>query len=279
MLEGREVKPSKIKAVEDLAELIKKYRVLGIINLRKTPAAALQKIKSSLKDKMLVKVAKKSTIVFALDKVGKNNLKDYVNVSPALILTNEDPFKIYLALERNKTLIFAKSGDKAPEDIVIKEGPTDLPPGPAISTLTKVKLPAKVVGGTISILRDKVICKAGEEIDLDVASALQLLKLKTLRVGLDVVVMEGGGKVYTKDQLYIDVERLMSDIRIASMNALNLSLNIEYPTKENIKLMVIMAHLNAKALEKVIGSEKEESKEDDLKQEESPESQEGEKKE
>ena len=279
MLEGREVKPSKIKAVEDLAELIKKYRVLGIINLRKTPAAALQKIKSSLKDKMLVKVAKKSTIVFALDKVGKNNLKDYVNVSPALILTNEDPFKIYLALERNKTLIFAKSGDKAPEDIVIKEGPTDLPPGPAISTLTKVKLPAKVVGGTISILRDKVICKAGEEIDLDVASALQLLKLKTLRVGLDVVVMEEGGKVYTKDQLYIDVERLMSDIRIASMNALNLSLNIEYPTKENIKLMVIMAHLNAKALEKVIGSEKEESKEDDLKQEESPESQEGEKKE
>jgi large subunit ribosomal protein L10 len=279
MLEGREVKPSKIKAVEDLAELIKKYRVLGIINLRKTPAAALQKIKSSLKDKMLVKVAKKSTIVFALDKVGKNNLKDYVNVSPALILTNEDPFKIYLALERNKTLIFAKSGDKAPEDIVIKEGPTDLPPGPAISTLTKVKLPAKVVGGTISILRDKVICKAGEEIDLDVASALQLLKLKTLRVGLDVVVMEEGGKVYTKDQLYIDVERLMSDIRIASMNALNLSLNIEYPTKENIKLMVIMAHLNAKALEKVIGSEKEESKEDDLKQEESPESREGEKKE
>jgi len=279
MLEGREVKPSKIKAVEDLAELIKKYRVLGIINLRKTPAAALQKIKSSLKDKMLVKVAKKSTIVFALDKVGKNNLKDYVNVSPALILTNEDPFKIYLALERNKTLIFAKSSDKAPEDIVIKEGPTDLPPGPAISTLTKVKLPAKVVGGTISILRDKVICKAGEEIDLDVASALQLLKLKTLRVGLDVVVMEEGGKVYTKDQLYIDVERLMSDIRIASMNALNLSLNIEYPTKENIKLMVIMAHLNAKALEKVIGSEKEESKEDDLKQEESPESQEGEKKE
>jgi len=279
MLEGREVKPSKIKAVEDLAELIKKYRVLGIINLRKTPAAALQKIKSSLKDKMLVKVAKKSTIVFALDKVGKNNLKDYVNVSPALILTNEDPFKIYLALERNKTLIFAKSSDKAPEDIVIKEGPTDLPPGPAISTLTKVKLPAKVVGGTISILRDKVICKAGEEIDLDVASALQLLKLKTLRVGLDVVVMEEGGKVYTKDQLYIDVERLMSDIRIASMNALNLSLNIEYPTKENIKLMVIMAHLNAKALEKVIGSEKEESKEDDLKQEESPESREGEKKE
>lgn len=268
MLEGREVKPRKIKAVEDLAELMKKYRVLGILTLTKTPSAVLQNIKSGLKDKLLVKVAKKSTILFALDKIGREDLKKYIDVSPALLLTNDDPFKIYLALEKNKIPIYAKPGDIAPEDILIKAGPTDLPPGPAISTLTKVKLPAKVAGANINILRDKVICEAGKEIDVDVSSVLQLLKIKTLEVGLNVVVMDEEGNIYTKEQLYIDDERLMSDIKIALINAINLSINVEYPTKQNIELMIMIANMNAKALESVIGTEKHEEKKEEEKTEE-----------
>ena len=268
MLEGREVKPRKIKAVEDLAELMKKYRVLGILTLTKTPSAVLQNIKTGLRDKILVKVAKKSTILFALDKIGREDLKQYIDVSPALLLTNDDPFKIYFALEKNKIPIYAKPGDIAPEDILIKAGPTDLPPGPAISTLTKVKLPAKVVGANINILRDKVICEAGKEIDVDVSSVLQLLKIKTLEAGLNVVIMDEEGKIYTKEQLYIDDERLMSDIKIASMNAMNLSINVEYPTKQNIELMIMIANMNAKALESVIGTEKQEEKKEEEKTEE-----------
>ena len=118
MLEGREVKPRKIKAVDDLVELIKGHRVLGILTLRKTPAAALQKIKSDLKDRLMVKVARKSTILFALEKMQREDLKQYIGDSPALLLTNDDPFKISIALEKNKTAIFAKPGDVAPNDII-----------------------------------------------------------------------------------------------------------------------------------------------------------------
>lgn len=261
MLEGREVKQSKIDAVKNLAGLIRKYRVIGVLSLNKTPSAVLQNMKSKLKDKMLVMVAKKSTILFALDQVDKKDLKKFVDVSPALLLTNEDPFKLYLSLEKNKSIIYAKPGDIALQDVEVKAGPTDLPPGPAISTLAKIKLPAKVQGPTISIIRDRVVCKAGEEINIDIASVLRLLKIKTQKVGLNVVVMDEEGRLYTNEQLYIDEERLLSDINIASMNALNLSLNIDYPTKENIQIMFMMAHLNAKQLQNEIGIEKKGEKE------------------
>lgn len=256
MIEGREVSQQKLKSVEDLAEMIKSYKVVGILTLQKTPSSVLHSIKSGLKDRIKIKVARKSTIGYALEKAGKGELKEHLSESPALILTNDDPFKVYIDLEKSKVDMYAKPGTAAEEAITVKAGPTELPPGPAISTLTKISLPAKIQGPTISILRDKVVCEAGEIISLDVASVLQLLKIKTMKAGLNIVLMEEDGKIYTKDQLYIDQERLMTDINLASANALNLSLNISYPTKDNIQIMLMMAHLNAKALENSIGVEK-----------------------
>ena len=69
----KEVRPDKIKAVEDLSNLLNKYPVIGVLNLCKTPASALQKIKMNLKDKVLIKVAKKTIILFALEKTKKEN--------------------------------------------------------------------------------------------------------------------------------------------------------------------------------------------------------------
>lgn len=136
-MKGRkEPRPEKIKEVEEFSELIKAYPVIGIINLYKTPASALQKIKKELKGKAVIKVAKKSILLFALEKSGKTNLKQFVTDYPALILANINPFKLYLFLQKKKTPSVAKPGDTTTKDIEVKAGSTDLPPGPAISTLT-----------------------------------------------------------------------------------------------------------------------------------------------
>lgn len=248
MNKRREVKPEKIKAVEDLAKLISGYNVVGILNLYKTPASALQKIKGELRDKALIKVEKKSMILFALEKVGKKNLKDHIGDYPAILLTNEDPFRLYIFLQKKKTSAPAKPGDVPKKDIEVKAGPTDLMPGPAISTLTKVKIPAKVVAGKIAIVKDKIVCKAGEKVSLDLSSALQLLKMEPMEIGLNVIALEEKGTVYTKEQLFIDVEKLFNDIRLATQNAFNLSINSGYPTKETISFIIIKAFLNAKQL-------------------------------
>lgn len=244
----KSVKPEKLKEVEDLSKSIKSYESVGILNLCKTPASALQKIKTYFRGKVIIKVSKKSILLRALDNAGKQNLKEFVVGYPAIILTNLDSFKIYNNIRKRKIPAPAKAGDVAIKDIEIKSGPTDLMPGPAISTLTKVKIPAKVEGGKIAIMKDAIVCKAGEVISLDLASALQLLKLQPMEVGLNIVVMEEKGILYKAEQLFVDEDKFFNDIQKAIQNAFNLSINSGYPTKETIGLMIAKAQMNAKQL-------------------------------
>jgi len=249
MKKGREeIKPEKIKDVEDLANLINSYSVVGILDLYKTPASVLQTTKTILRGRAVIKVTKKNIMLRALEKANKESLKEFTEGYPALILTKEDPFKIYNFLQRKKVSAPAKPGDIPEEDIEVKAGPTDLMPGPAISTLTKVKIPAKVESGKIAVIRDKVVVKAGEKISLDVASALQLLKLKPMEIGLNVVVLEEKGIVYKGEQLFIDEKKVFNDFQIAIQTAFNLSINSGYPTKVTISLIITKAFLNAKQL-------------------------------
>jgi large subunit ribosomal protein L10 len=274
MKKGRkEVRPDKIKTVEDLASLMNKYPVIGILDLCKTPASALQKIKINLKGKAVIRVAKKSLILYALEKANKQNLKEFIKGYPALILTNEDPFKLFMSIKKQMIPAPAKPGDIPEEDIEVKAGPTELMPGPAISSLSKVKIPAKVEGGKIAIMRDAVVCKAGQPVSLDLASALQLLKLEPMKVGINVTVFNEKGDIYKAEDMEVDEEKLLNDIQLAIQNAFNLSINTEYPTKETIGYMLSKAQMEAKALEAEIekGSPKEEKPKEEAKPEEKKE--------
>jgi large subunit ribosomal protein L10 len=242
------IRPEKLKEVEEIAQLISKYKVVGVLDLYKTPAATMQKIKVMLRGKMVVRAAKNSILIRALEKANKKDLIQYVKGYPCLILTDMDPFKIYNFLQKNKIPASAKAGDVPKKDVEIKAGPTDLMPGPAISTLTKVKIPARVEGGKIGILRDFVALKAGQPLSVDLAAAFQLLKLKPMENGLTVSVLCEGSTTYKGEQLLVDDAKVMADIQKAIMSAFNLSINASYPTKETIGFMLSKAYLNAKEL-------------------------------
>jgi large subunit ribosomal protein L10 len=242
------IRPEKLQEVEEIAKLIGKYKVAGIIDLYKTPAATMQKIKTMLRGKMVVRAAKNSIMIRALEKAGKKQLVEYVKGYPCLILTDMDPFKIYNFLQKNKIPAAAKAGDIPKKDVEVKAGPTDLMPGPAISTLTKVKIPAKVEGGKIGIMRDFVALKAGQPLSVDLAAAFQLLKLKPMENGLNVSVLQEGGIAYKGEQLLVDEAKVLNDIQRAIQSAFNLSINSSYPTKETIGFIISKAYLNAKQL-------------------------------
>ncbi len=243
------IRPEKIKAVEDLAGAIERHSVVGILNLYKLPAFAFQKIKRELGEQASIKVTRKSILLRALEKSKKKGLEEFVGLYPGIILTSTNPFKLNKFLQKNKSTASAKPGDIAIRDIEVKAGPTDLPPGPAISTLTKVGIPAKVEGGKIAVQRDKVVLKAGGVVNIDLAAALNLLKMEPMEIGLDLVAVWDNGTLYKKDVLSIDEEKILSDIALASQQAFNLAFNIGYPTKETIELMIIRAVRTAKALE------------------------------
>jgi large subunit ribosomal protein L10 len=83
---------------------------------------------------------------------------------------------------------------------------------------------------------------------LELASALQLLKMQPMEIGLNVLVIDEKGTIYKRDQLFVDEEKLVNDIQLAIHNAFNLSVNAEIPTKETIGFMLSKAQMQAKQL-------------------------------
>lgn len=243
------LKAQKQENAKKLGELAESYKVAGLLNMHKLPAKQLQQIRESLRGRAVIRMAKKTLITRALpeqeDLLGKMHGPA---IEPALLFSNENPFKLYKMLKESRTPAAAKPGDAAPKDIVIMQGPTTLPPGPAISTLQKVGLKASVQGGKIAIMQDKVVCKAGEVVSEELASVLNLLKMEPMEIGLDLVAVYEEGVLYGRDVLDVDQSEYISGLQTAAMQAVNLSLNTGYITKFTAPLALQKAFIEARSL-------------------------------
>ncbi len=245
------LKSEKIKEAEKLAKLIEKYPVIGIVSIHKLPGRQLQQIKQMLAGKAVIKVAKKTVIEHAFEKSknpGIKKLEGVLEREVALLLSSANPFKLYSDINKIKSPASAKSGDIALKDIEIKAGPTNLMPGPAITALQKGGLKTKVDAGKIAIMTDKIVCKAGDVINSDLATVFTMLKLQPMEISLNVVAILEEGTVYDKSVLAIDEEQYSRDVSNAITSMTNVSVFIGYPVRETIELMLQKAYREMKAL-------------------------------
>jgi large subunit ribosomal protein L10 len=229
--------------------LIENHTVIGVLNMEKLPARQMQQIKYAMGAK--IRMSKKSFLLRAIDGSDKKdvkNLKDKIQGPTALLFSNENPFRLYRKIKENRSAAAAKAGDTPPNDITIQKGSTGLPPGPAISTLTKIGLKASVQGGKIAVLQDKVVTKAGEKITEDVAAVLGLLKIEPLEIGLNITAVYEDGLIYGKDVLDINQDNYINDLQRCAQHALNLSVNAGYPTKQTIEMIIQKAFMETKSL-------------------------------
>jgi large subunit ribosomal protein L10 len=208
----------------------------------------VQNIKKKLKGLGIIKMAKNSTIRLSLINSGKPGLAklaEYIKGPTALIFSEINGFKLMKFIKENKTKAYAKAGMKAESDIIIPAGNTGFQPGPMITELNELGLKTKVVSGTIWIAQDTTIVKAGEEISRKIAQLLVKLNIQPVSIGLELTAVYESGLILTKSDLDIDVEDIKNKIQQAYVSTYNLSLNIGYPTKENITQLILKAYMEA----------------------------------
>ena len=235
------LKPEKPMEVEKIAKMLNDYSVIGVLDMHKIPGKQLQKIRDNLRGNVVIKMSKKGILMRSIhgcDKKNIDTLKEHITREPALILTNEDPFKLFKMIKQNRARAKAKVGDIVKADIMIPKGPTELPPGPAISTLQKAGLKTGVQQGKIAVMQDKVVLKAGEAVTEEIASVFSLLKIEPMEIGLELVVALEDGIVYKKDVLDVDDSYYISEIEKALRQAINLSVNAGYPTQLTVDIMI-----------------------------------------
>ncbi|MBD3204336.1 50S ribosomal protein L10 [Candidatus Woesearchaeota archaeon] len=244
------VSEKKKKTVDEFVELLNNYPIIGSVNMENLPAKQLQNIRKSIREDAVLKMTKRRLIKIAFEKSKKDldKLVPYLKGMPALIFTKENPFKLAMKLEKNKSSAPAKPGQPSPKDIYVKEGPTAFSPGPIISQLSKLGIKTGVENGKIVIKEDSLVCEEGEEISEDLAGILVRLKIEPMEIGLNLVAMYEDGTIYEKDILTIDSKEYLKKIKTSASVGYNLAMFINYPTKDTINSLIIKANRDAKTL-------------------------------
>lgn len=253
MSQTKNVANWKKNKVSEISSKINQNNVIAIVDIKGIPAKQLQQMRSNLRGRAELLVSRNTLLKISLDqsnKKGSEKLKEYVKEQAALLLTNDNPFKLYNVLEENKTKAPASAGDIAPKDIVVEEGSTSLQPGPVLGDLQQAGIPAAIDGGEVVIQQNKVVKEEGEEIDSLLADMLKKLDIKPIEVGLKLKAVLEGTTLFEPEDLEIESEEYISKIQKAYSNAYQVSVEATYPTKENIISILRKADLDSVSLGK-----------------------------
>jgi large subunit ribosomal protein L10 len=245
---SQQVLQEKKSEVEEIKELLTGYKYIGIASLHKVRAAQLQALKKNLTGKVYMRVLKNSLIKFAIEGLGKDDLKkleDHLEGSNLFLFTDLNPFKLSILLERGKVTTTAKSGDIAAMDVTIPAGSTGQPPGPIISQLNAAGLPTRIESGSVWVSKDTLVVRKGEVISERLAAVLSKLGVKAVEAGLSMNAVLDEGLIIGGDLLKVDVEATRKSIEQNHRDAFALSLTITYPTTENIDALLQTTHQEA----------------------------------
>ncbi len=246
------VSPLKLQEVERIKDLVNKFNVVGLARIEKVPAKALHNLRNTLRGDVVITLSKKKLIRRAFLKAGKKNLEEFSNQITgisALLFTNMNPIKLAQFLESKAVMGPAKPGDIAPGDITVKAGDTKIAPGPIISELNQnLKVPTLIKNGTIHIRTDTVTHHQGDLINEKQAQLLGRLGLEPMTIKLDFYSAWENGEILAEEILHMDVEAILSDVRLAASQALNLALGLGIVTEETVVPLIQKAARGAVGL-------------------------------
>jgi len=246
----------KIDSVEALMATIDESKMIGLVNVEGVGAKQLQGIRDSLRGSAVIKKARNTLMIRALEKSkkkGVNDLIKYVSGPVAFVFSDQDPFVLSKFLGENKAAAPAKGGQVSPKDIIVPAMNTGVAPGPFISELAGLKIPSRVKGGTIHITDDTVAVKAGAVISNAMAMMLSRLGIEPMELQLKLIAAYSDGAVLTADNFDVNLEDLFKQVLLGHQYAVNLSVNTGIPTAETMPLIIAKANMEAKSLTLKIG--------------------------
>lgn len=236
--------------VAEIKKNAKAYSLIGLVDMYGIPAQQVQQIRRNLRGQAVIKVTRNTLIEHAFEDIGGDvkDLSKYISGHSAIIFTNDNPFKLFKQLEKTKTKMAAKAGDKAPEDIVIEKGPTSFKPGPIVGELQQAGIPAAIEGGKVKIRETKTVVKKGGVISAKLAAILAKLDIKPMDVGLALQAAYHEGGIFEPSVLAVDETVVLAQIQLAATQAFNLSVNESIPTKDTMEAILTKAVREARGL-------------------------------
>ena len=242
------VKEEKKQIVETLSEEIAAAKVVAVVDLHTLPASLLHSLRKEIKGKGRVIITKTTLLNRALVKAKKDQLAKYVVGEKALLVSDLDPFMLYKKARGNPLKVYAKPDQVAPYDIIVPAGETMLPPGPVLSELKQAGVDARIQAGKIAVAKDSTVAKKGAKITDVIAKALQKLDIRPFELNVSIPAAVEDDVLYTEDVLHVDEKEFLASIQKVHLGAYQLSMEIGYVTKDNVKDMLMKAYRNSRTV-------------------------------
>ena len=248
---------SKVRIVNEAVELLRKYPYVFLFDLHGLSSRVLNEYRYRLRPYGAVKIIKPTLFKIAFAKVFGGvpaEVAERVRGEVGFFFTDANPAEVIKIVAENSVRRAAQPGDKAPFDIVVPAGPTNASPGPIISKFGKLKIPTRVQEGKIWIAKDTVVAKAGQEITPEMAEVLRVVGIEPVFEQLRLLGVIWRGQRYVDiSELVIDVAKYRELFEAAATYARNLALNVVYPTREVLQVVLPAAHMRAVALAARLG--------------------------
>lgn len=249
----KKIQRQKIEVLDKLVALTKKYNVIAVADLEKVRSFQIQEIRKRLRGRVEILVAKNTLVKKAgelLEKERTNLTKfsEALTGSRVLLFTNMNPYELIILLNKNKVRVPAKAGNIATGEIVVPAGNTGLAPGPVISEFGEAKVPTKIESGSIWVVRDTVVARKGDTISPKLVAVLSKLGIKPMEAGLSLVQAYDAGLVLTSEDLAFDLEEFRKNIQQAAQEARGVAVESGIVLPETAPLIIGKAHRQALAL-------------------------------
>jgi large subunit ribosomal protein L10 len=241
----------KMQMYQQLQELPSKYKVVALVRMEKVRSSQLLPLRKKFKGEVEIvsikdKVAQKSLSTLKIP--GLEKLAEKLVGQCVLMFTNMSPIRLNILLGKNKIMMAARGGDKASIDVVIKAGNTGITPGPILTDFKEAGVSTKIDQGTVWITKDSVAAKKGDTISAKLATLLSKLDVKAVEAGIVLNSALEEKIVYNQDELTVDLEKYRAAFAQAHQEALALSIEIGYVTKENVNIILSRAAQQARSL-------------------------------
>jgi large subunit ribosomal protein L10 len=240
----------KREEVDDLVALLEAHDTIGVVGVTGIPSRQLQIMRRNLHGDAALRMSRNTLVRRALEEVdeGLEALTEEVAGEVGLIVSDNNPFRLYQQLEASKSPAPIGAGEVAPNDIVISAGDTGVDPGPFVGELQNVGAAARIQDGSIHVTEDSLVCAAGEEVSGELADVLGELGLEPKEVGLDLRAAFADGVLFDPEDLALDIDAYRDDVSAAAARARNLAVNASVPTAQTTPTLLSKAAGDARSL-------------------------------
>jgi large subunit ribosomal protein LP0 len=235
-----------------LINLLNEYPKCFIVGVDNVGSKQMQQIRIALRGHAEVLMGKNTMIRKAIrghleNNPGLEKLLPHIRGNVGFVFTKQDLSEVREVILQNKVAAPAKAGALAPEDVAIPAQNTGLGPEKT-SFFQALAIPTKITRGTIEILNEVKLVKAGDKVGMSEATLLNMLNVSPFTYGLVILQVYDSGTVFSPAILDITD----NDLRIRFMqgvaNLSCISLAIGYPTIASVPHMVINGFKNLLAV-------------------------------